>query len=285
MLNLPPHNNMTPTPWNIAFALTLLFLVSTAEAATKPQRIVSMNLCTDQLLLLLVQPERIVSVSALSLDPHSSFMAEAAQNHHTNHGKSEEILPLKPDLVLASGYAAHPAVELLRKLGHRVEMLPMASTIDGIRNNISTVASLVGEELKGAEIIEQMDRRIAQVRTQLTNTRKRAIFYQPRGYTSGKNTLQDEALRIAGWDNVATTVGINGYSQIGLEQLLMAQPEQIFTSSYAPGTSSLAQRQLQHPVLRKLTDNRPKVEIDYRLWMCDGPMIADAIEALAAAHR
>ena len=176
-------------------------------------------------------------------------------------------------------------MELLRKLGHRVEMLPMASTIDGIRNNISTVASLVGEELKGAEIIEQMDRRIAQVRTQLTNTRKRAIFYQPRGYTSGKNTLQDEALRIAGWDNVATTVGINGYSQIGLEQLLMAQPEQIFTSSYAPGTSSLAQRQLQHPVLRKLTDNRPKVEIDYRLWMCDGPMIADAIEALAAAHR
>lgn len=47
----------------------------------------------------------------------------------------------------------------------------------------------------------------------------------------------------------------------------------------------MAQRQLQHPVLRQLTENRPMVEIDYRLWICDGPMIADAIEALAAAHR
>jgi iron complex transport system substrate-binding protein len=285
MLNPPPYTNITTTTLKITFALTLLLLFSTTGAATKPQRIVSMNLCTDQLLLLLVPAERIASVSALSLDPHSSYMADAAQGHHTNHGKSEEILPLKPDLVLSSGYAARPAVELLRKLGHRVEMLPMANSIAGIRENISSVAALVGEEQKGAEIIEQMDRRVAQVQTQLAGTNKRAIFYQPRGYTSGRNTLQDEALRIAGWENVAATVGINGYSQIGLEKLLIAQPEQIFTSSYAPGTSSMAQRQLQHPVLRMLTNNRPMVEIDYRLWICDGPMIADAIEALAAAHR
>ena len=270
----------------MVLALALLMIFSISEAATKkPQRIVSMNLCTDQLLLLLVPSERIVSVSALSLDSNSSYMADAAKNHHTNHGKSEEILPLKPDLVLASGYAARPAVELLRKLGHRVEMVPMANTIADIRNNISTIASLVGEQQKGAEIIEQMDRRIAQVQAQLTGSKKRAIFYQPRGYTSGSNTLQDEALRLAGWQNVAATIGINGYNQIGLEQLLMAQPEQIFTSSYAPGTSSMAQRKLQHPVLGKLTDTRPMVEIDYRLWICDGPMITEAIEALAAAHR
>lgn len=269
----------------VLLALLLVALLSISEAAPKPQRIVSINLCTDQLLLLLVPAERIASVSALSLDPHSSYMAEAARNHHTNHGKSEEILPLKPDLVLASGFAARPAVELLRKLGHRVEMLPMANSIAGIRNNIQSVASLVGEEAKGTKLIEQMEKRIAQVQAKLTRPSKRAIFYQPRGYTSGTNTLQDEALRLAGWENIAATIGINGYSQIGLEQLLMAQPEQIFTSSYAPGTSSMAQRQLQHPVLRKLTDNRPMLEIDYRLWICDGPMIADAIEALAAAHK
>lgn len=278
-------NMLMPKKLAIVLTLTLLMLVSISEAATKPQRIVSLNLCTDQLLLLLVPAERIVSISALSQDPNSSYMADAAQGHHANHGKSEEILPLNPDLVLASGFAARPAVELLRKLGHRVEMLPMANTIAGIHNNIMAVASLVGEEAKGIKIIEQMDKRIAQVQAQLTGPSNKAIFYQPRGYTSGNNTLQDEALRLAGWQNVAADMGINGYSQIGLEQLLMAQPEQIFTSSYAPGTSSMAQRQLQHPVLLQLTENRPMVEIDYRLWICDGPMIADAIEALAAAHR
>ncbi len=254
-------------------------------AADRPQRIVSTNLCTDQLLLMLVSPERIVSVSSLSLDPHSSFMADAARRHHTNHGKSEEILPLQPDLILTSGYAATPAVELLRRLGYRVELLPMANDISGIRDNISTLASLVGEEDKGARLIAQMEMRIAQIQRQFSAPKGKAIFYQPRGYTSGRHTLQDEALRLAGWDNVATDAGIEGYSHIGLEELLIAQPEQIFTSSYAPGTSSMAQRQLQHPVIRRLTQKRPMVEIDYRLWICDGPMIADAVEALAAAHR
>ncbi len=269
----------------ILFVIIQAMMLPVAEAKTKPQRIVSMNLCTDQILLLLVPYERIVSVSALSVDPHSSYMVDVAKKHNTNHGKAEEILPLNPDLVLASGYAARPAVELLRKLGHRIKVLPMANDIAGIRNNISTLASLVGEEEKGAKLIEQMDRRIARIQAQFTGTRKTAIFYQPRGYTSGNNTLQNEALRLAGWENVAANSGIEGYSNIGLEELLVAQPTQIFTSSYAPGTSSMAQRQLQHPVIRILTHNRPMVEIDYKLWICDGPMIADAIEALAAAHK
>ncbi len=265
-------------------AFTLIIPLSICKADSRPQRIVSMNLCTDQLLLMLAPPERIVSISALSLDPNSSFMADAAERHQTNHGKSEEILPLKPDLVLASGYAARPAVELLRKLGHRVEVLPMANDIAGIRSNITTLASLLGEEEKGRRLIEQMDKRIARVQTQIAEPRNKAIFYQPRGYTGGRHTLQDEALRLAGWNNAAADNGIEGYSHIGLEELLMARPVQIFTSSYAPGTSSMAQRQLQHPVIKRLTSSRHMIEIDYRYWICDGPMIAYAIEALAAAH-
>ncbi len=254
-------------------------------SAAKPQRIASINLCTDQLLLMLVTPDRIASISSLSLDPHSSYMATAASSHRINHGKSEELLPLKPDLILASSLAARPAVELMRHLGYKVEVLPLATDLDGIRKNIRQLALLVGEERRGEQLIRQMDKRITAVTSRLAATRPKAIFYQPRGYTSGSNTLQDEAMRLAGWSNVASEIGVSGYSSIGLEELLMAQPQQIFTSSYAPGTSSMAQRLLQHPVIHTLTRERPMVEISYRLWICDGPMIADAIEALASAHQ
>jgi len=285
MLNLISHPVLLKS-WSAAcILLVTLSTLSLAGFAAPPQRIVSINLCTDQLLLMLVAPERIASISALSLDPHSSYMAQAAEGHRLNHGKAEELLPLQPDLVLASGFAARPAVELMRRLGHRVEVLPLASDLDGIRDNIRRLAGLVGEDEKGERLIREMEQRLKNVTTNLPQQRPRGIFYQPRGYTSGQNTLQDEAMRLAGWSNVAAEVGISGYSSIGLEQLLMAQPEQIFTSSYAPGTSSLAQRQLQHPVIRRLTRLRPMVEIDYRLWICDGPMFADAVEALAAAHR
>lgn len=285
MSNLIPNNLILNNQLAILMAILLAVLLSAAEAVAKPMRIASLNLCTDQLLMMLVPSERIVSISALSLDPHSSYMADAAIGHNTNHGRSEEILPLEPDLILASGFAASSAVKLMRKLGHRVEVLPMANNIAGIRSNIATLASLVGEEKRGAKLIEQMDTKIARIQVKLSGPKENAIFYQPRGYTSGKHTLQDEALRLAGWNNVAAEIGIEGYSNIGLEQLLMSRPAQIFTSSYAPGTSSMAQRQLQHPVIKRLTSSRPMIEIDYRLWICDGPMIADAIGALAAVHR
>ncbi len=285
MLSLLPQRPLLKNWSAVCILLSLLGAVSQAVFAGQPQRIVSINLCTDQLLLMLVGPERIASISSLALDPHSSYMAASASEHHTNHGKTEELLPLKPDLVLASGFAARPAVELMRRLGHRVEVLPLASNMAGIRSNIRRMAELVGAEEKGERLIQNMDQRIESVARNLPKHRPKGIFYQPRGYTSGSDTLQDEAMHLAGWSNVAAEVGVSGYSSIGLEKLLMAQPEQIFTSSYAPGTSSMAQRQLQHPVIRQLTRARPMVEIAYRLWICDGPMIADAVEALAAAHK
>jgi iron complex transport system substrate-binding protein len=265
--------------------LSLLLPAGPLSAEQKPARIVSLNLCTDQLLMLLVPEHRIASVSILSRQPESSFLASTAQRLSINHGHAEELLPLQPDLVLAGTHAAKPAVALLRRLGHQVELFPMANSIASIRANIRRLAALVGEEQRGEQLIMDMDRRIAKATATIDGPRDRALFYQPRGYTSGSNTLQDEALRLAGWRNLAAESGIVGFGRIGLEQLLLAQPQQIFTSHYAPDSDSIAQRLLQHPALQRIATKNPITEIDYRLWICGGPMIAEAVEALAAANH
>jgi iron complex transport system substrate-binding protein len=262
----------------------LLALAANAHAEQYPQRIVSINLCTDQLLLLLVEPERIVSLSNLSREPHSSYLAAEAERHTVNQGRAEQLLPLKPDLILAGTHAAQPTVRLMRNLGYRVELFPMAAGIEDIRRNIRRLAALVGESARGEELISDMDRRIDPIAERHQQPTERALMFQPRGYTSGSGTLQDEALRLAGWRNVAAEAGIEGFGVIGVEQLLHSRPQQLFTSSYAPGTESRAQQLLHHPALARATGDRAPVEIDYRLWICGGPMIAEAIEQLAAAH-
>jgi len=73
---------------------------------------------------------------------------------------------------------------------------------------------------------------------------------------------------------------MKGYGDVALEQLLLLEPEQLFTSTYAPGTQSLAQRELAHPVLQRITQGRPIINIGYKYWICGGPMIAGAIELL-----
>ncbi len=270
------------------FATFGLFLAlwtgSGAAAPGVPARVVSINLCTDQLLLLLAEPGQVLSVSHLARDPAASFMAAAAAPYPVNRARVEELIALDPDLILAHAHSSRDTVAFMRRLGYRVEELPAAGNIDEIRTNIGTMARLLGTEPRGRRIVADMDRRLARVAAHLGTGRAKGIFYQPRGYTSGSHTLQDAALTAAGWENLAGSLGIRGYSPVDLEQLLLAAPDQLFTSPYARDADALAQRQLRHPALRRVLGERPLREIDYRHWICGGPMIVEAVEALAAAR-
>ncbi|VAX08659.1 Vitamin B12 ABC transporter, substrate-binding protein BtuF [hydrothermal vent metagenome] len=264
----------------LVFSILLLICPLVSQGAELPNRIVSINLCTDQLLLMLADPEQISSISYLALEPNSSFMAKQAQQHQINHEQAEELLALKPSLILADEYSDQALISLMKKLNYQVEIFPPPATIEGIHSNITRMAKLLGQEARGQRLIEQMNQRLERVARQQPAVRPKALFYQPNGYTSGKNTLQDTALRLAGWRNLATESGIQGYNAIDIETLLLAKPEQLFTSPYAPGSHSLAQHQLSHPALKQITAGREMIEIDYRYWICGGPMLADAVEQL-----
>ncbi|MCW8906676.1 MAG: ABC transporter substrate-binding protein [Sedimenticola sp.] len=264
--------------------LLLVYLLSAmpGQAGERPQRITSINLCTDQLLMLLADSEQIASITDLSLEPNSSYLADEAVRYRVNYRRPEEILAQQPDLIIAGEYSPHGLLELFEKLGYRVERLPISSNIEMIRANIRTMAQWVGHPERGERLIRQMDERIARVSANRPGVPPKAAFYQPNGYTSGSNTLQHAALLAAGWRNLPAELGIQGYGDILLEQLLLLQPDQLFTSSYAPGTDSLAQKELGHPVLKRLTRGQPIINIGYKYWICGGPMIAEAIEEL---HR
>ncbi|WP_428633679.1 ABC transporter substrate-binding protein, partial [Sedimenticola sp.] len=149
--------------------LTFLLCIGTvliADAAEPPQRIVSINLCTDQLLLMLGEPGQIASVSHLALEPNSSYMARQAKAYPVNHGKAEEILALKPDLIVAGAYTNRSLVGLLKKLGYRVERFPLASDIQDIRDNIRLMARLIDKKAQGELLVADMDSRLEQVKQQ-----------------------------------------------------------------------------------------------------------------------
>jgi iron complex transport system substrate-binding protein len=255
-------------------------------AETAPTRVVSINLCTDQLLLMLAPPGQIAAVSHLARDPESSFMAMQAAAYPINHARLEELLALQPDLVLAGAYAEPQLLRSLKRLGIRVEQFPLTSTLTGIEADIRRLAELLGQTERGEGLIGEMQAELARIRTAPDREHwPKALFYQPRGYTSGSQTLQDEALRLAGWRNLAAEVGIRGYAPIDLETLLLARPDRLFTSGHTVSAYSRARQQLHHPALRRLMQDPPPVEIPFKYWFCAGPMIADAVRLLAAAHE
>jgi iron complex transport system substrate-binding protein len=274
-----------PTPQHqprrlwLRLGLVLLWLTVAIPltAAERPQRVVSINLCADQLLLLLAEADQVASVSHLAIEPLSSYVAEQAQAFPLNNARAEELIALRPDLVLATAHDNPRLLTTLETLGYRVERLALGYKLEQIVDNIRRVAALLQQSEKGEALIRTM-------RTRLGVTgdgpRPGALFYQPRGYTSGRETLQDEALRLAGWRNLAAEQGIKGYAQVDLERLLRWQPQRIFTSTYDGSGDSLAERQLAHPVLVRLLAGRPLEPIPYKYWICPGPMLAEAVDAL-----
>lgn len=272
-------------PHRILCWLALMLWGGVAAAATPPQRIASLNLCTDQLLLMLVDRSRIASVSYWAVKPDASYMAEEAAGLPINHGLAEEIVPLQPDLVIAGRYTDTGSINLLRRLGYRVEIVEVPTSLTETAAHIREVANLVGEPEAGEALLARMQQRMDRLQKKAASRPPRlAAVYAPNGISAGRGTLIDEMLHMAGLRNLAAERGMQGYGHLPLEQLLAARPDVLVLDS--PTTSnrdSLAHHYLQHPALARGLAHTVRVDLPPRLSVCVGPMVVDALERLVDA--
>lgn len=279
---------LIPASLGALLALLLAALSPAGALAERPERIVSMNLCADQLLMLLAERPRIASVSFLAAEPRASAMAEAAEGLHLNHGLAEQILPLEPDLVIAGTFTTRPTVALLRKLGYRIVELPVASDLDDVRGNIRLVAEAIGAPERGEALIAGFDRRLAALRQSAEGgppeVRPLAALYWANGLTSGGGTLAAAMTQAAGLRNLAVELGLAGTWQLPLETLLTAEPS-LLVMGRIREHAALANETFRHPALQRGFAQRPQMRIADRYWICGTPFVASAIESLVALRQ
>lgn len=264
-------------------ALGLLLSASGHTAA--PQRIASLNLCTDQLLLMMVPRARIASVTDWAIRPESSYMANAAQGLPLNHGLVETVLPQHPDLILAGEYTDSTMVNLLRQLGYHVEVVKVPQNLEQARAHILRFGELVGEPERARQIVATMDARLQQIEQRLQHHQPQlAAAYAPNGMTVGRGAVLAEIIERAGWRNLGSEMNIHGYGNLSLEQLLIAQPKLLVLDVTAEnnGGGSIAHSYLQHPALASLAKKARVMLMPPRLSECVGPMTIDAIDLLVA---
>ncbi len=263
-----------------AAAISLL-LPASAFAAGPAQRIVSLNLCTDELLLRLAEPAKVASVTWLSRNPAGSNVADLAGRVPINHGLAEQIIASDPDLVLAGTFTTRIAVGMLKRTAIPVVEFPVPRSFDEVRQQIRDVARLVQAEDRGRQLIEEIDRRVAVVAAKPRAMRPTAVVLNPNGATVGQGTLADQVMTAAGLDNIAARLRIDNYGQIPLEIVALHEVDVLIVSASRDGPPAKATEVLSHPILSKLTRTRIVV-LPGRLWNCGGPGVAEAVERLDA---
>jgi iron complex transport system substrate-binding protein len=257
-------------------AVAALALASAAGAAETPQRIMSLSLCTDQLLLQLVPKERITSVTYLSRSAEYAFLSKDANSVPINYGNAEEILGEHPDLVLAGTFAATPARTLLKRIGAALVEVPPAESFEQIRANTRLVARSVGAAEKGETLIAEMDATLAELARTAPAQRIVVAGWDGVGNVPAKGTLFDAILTAAGGENVAerlSTSAFNGYTTVDLEQLVAVHPDILAFGSARVGRLDLSGEQLKHRVVRKLFAGR-QITYPETLYSCGLPQSA-----------
>src|SRR6185369_17174192 len=184
------------------FAAAFLLLSLEQTAAAPPQHIMSLKICTDELLLDLVPPSRIASITFLSREKAGLKFWPQAAIIPINHGSAEEILSLHPDLILTDPFMAPSLRPLLAKTGAKVIEVPPAENFDQIRNVTRMVAKAVGEDARGEELIRKMDADLAALKARRPQKPLTVAGWGTGGFVPGTGGLFDAMLTAAGARNV-----------------------------------------------------------------------------------
>lgn len=271
----------------ILMLASILGAVTSARADTPPQRIVSLNLCTDQILIDLVPAARIRALSHVAADPAVSSVAQRAAAFMRVRGEAEEVLALDPDLIVTTEFSTPTTVSLLERLGRRVVKVPFPNDIAGVRDTVRRIADAVGAREAGDAVIANLDRRLATVAAARppNAAAPTVVIYQVNGLASGLGTLEDEALRLAGFRNLAPELNLGPGGRVALEAIVARPPDLLVLSGPSDEYRTVVADSLDHPALRIVMKNRATLVLPWRYWLCGTPHIADAIEALAAARQ
>lgn len=277
-----------------AFALSLFAfcgmadITRAADAQARPQRIVSMNLCTDELLMRMVDPSRIASITYLSQQPINAPLGlnAIASGLKTNHGLAEEILMQEPDLILAGRFTSTTAVSLLRKLGFNIVVFDPENTLDDMRTNIRKLGEVVGETARAEKVIANFDARLAELQSQIPPG-ERPVFADigVNNFIAGENTLYTHVVNASGYRTLGQALGFDGFRNVPLEEVLSVQPALISTATPWTSPPSMSTMALRHPALRAMVESTPQVTIPERYTTCGAPSVLGAVEILVAARK
>lgn len=232
---------------------------------TEPlKRVVSLDLCTDWMLTTHAERSKVAALSPLSRRYPAPWLDTGWPAHD---GSLEQILQLKPDLVITGEYNALLLRSRLQALGVRVEILSLPKNLEEITAYEKRLLELLG-----------LPSSRASVPTSVADTparHKRLLLLGPNGIGTGQKSFENDILERAGWTNYLHE---EGQIRLDLEKIMLDPPDAVLWS--ASTGNALANQFAQHPVLKRAVPRERWLATDYWRWQCPGPWTWDLIRQL-----
>ena len=248
----------------------------TAKAPAVPQRIMSINLCADQLVLALADRSQISGLTHNATDPEMSGEAAKARGLPLLSNSAEQILAIEPDLIVGMPASRSAALTALPERTYPLLDLATANTLDEIYTSIRQTAVAVGHPERGNALIARMQAELAGLPK--PGKGRVAAYYQRRGYMTGTGTLIDELMTRVGLVNLAGKLGKPPLSQLSLEEMVAAEPDYLIVESATDTVTDQGSEMLHHPALKDI----PRISVPQAWTVCGSPAYTEAARSMAA---
>ena len=235
--------------------------------------VASLNLCSDEYLLLLAQPREIAGVSRLAQDPAESPLWRKARAYPANRGAIEQVIGAHPNMLLTMGGGGRSTGVIAARLGMKVVDLPYPASIADVAANLRTVAKALGDGRRANSWMARLARLQASPRGS-----KDAIWVSGGGTSLAAGSPGAEWMALAGLAQRRLAGG-----RADLETLLVRPPSVLVRSDYRRGQMSQGVRWFDHPIVRRLQERT--ISTDGRAWTCAGPLMLDEVERLRRVIR
>jgi len=231
--------------------------------------VASLNLCSDEYLLLLAKPGEIASVSRLARDPAESPLWRRAQAFPANRGGIEEVLPTRPSLVMTMGGGGRSTSAIAGRLGMKVIDLPYPTSVDDVALAMRRVALALGDGHRADAWLSRLEA----LRRSAPGRPRDAMFVSGGGNSLSPGSTGAQWMALAGLAQRRLPGG-----RADLETLLVRPPAVLVRSDYRRGQMSQGMRWFDHPIVRRLQTRT--IATDGRAWTCAGPLMLDEVERL-----
>ena len=248
-------------------------------------RIVSLDFCADQYVLKLADREQILAVSPDAVRDFS-YMREEAASVPTVRAIAEDVLILKPDLVVRSYGGGPNAAQFFERAGVPVLQVGWTSAVHGAGPNTipqitREVAAGLGQTERGEALIEEFQTRLEAIKNEASG--KSTLYITPSGTTTGGNSLAHEMMLAAGLSNFTKTPG---WHSVPLEQLAYERPDLVAAAYFNAKTNhEHAWSASRHPMAKRELSENERVDLDGAWLSCGGWFMIEAIEALAEGAK